>query len=62
MKNPSGGIDFYRPVCRFVCDEGNAVFYSRDGVLYNRSDDAPAPYLDKLQEARPSGAADPSGG
>ncbi len=62
VKNPSGGIDFYRPVCRFVCDEGNAVFYSRDGVLYNRSDDAPVPYLDKLQEARPSGAADPSGG
>ena len=62
VKNPSGGVDFYRPVCRFVCDEGNETFYSRDGVLYQRSDDAPAEYLDKLQTARPSGSADPSVG
>lgn len=59
VKNPSGGIDFYRPVCRFVCDEGNETFYSRDGVLYKRSDDTPAEYLGKLQVARPSGAAVP---
>ncbi len=59
VKNPSGGIDFYRPVCRFVCDEGNETFYSRDGVLYHRSDDTPAEYLDKLQKPRPSGSADP---
>ena len=60
VKNLSGGIDFYRPVYRFVCDEGNETFYSRDGVLYKRSDDAPVEYLDKLQKTRPSGSADPS--
>ena len=60
VKNPSGGIDFYRPVYRFVCDEGNETLYSRDGVLYKRSDDAPVEYLDKLQKTRPSGSADPS--
>ena len=59
VKNPSGGIDFYRPVCRFVCDEGNETFYSRDGVLYQRSDDASVERLTALQQARPSGSADP---
>ncbi len=62
VKNQSGGIDFYRPVCRFVCDEGNETFYSRDGVLYNRSDDTPVEYLSKLQEGRPSGSAGPGDG
>ena len=62
IRNPAGGIDFYRPVYRFVCDEGNETFYSRDGVLYKRSDDTPVEYLDALQEAKPSGSAEPSGG
>ena len=60
VTNPAGGIDFYRPVCRFVCDEGNETFYSRDGVLYRRSDDSPAEYLDKLRKAKPSGSAAPA--
>ena len=62
VKNPSGGIDFYRPVCRFVCDEENKTFYSRDGVLYKRSDDTPVEYLDALQVSLPSGSADPGAG
>ena len=62
VKNGSGGIDFYRPVCRFVCAEENETFYSRDGVLYQRSDDAPVENLDKLQQSRPSGSAEPGAG
>ena len=59
IRNASGGVDFYRPIDRFVCDEGNKTFYSRDGVLYKRSDDTPVEYLSTLQEAWPSGSAEP---
>ena len=62
IRNPSGGVDFCRPVVRFVCDEGNKTFYSRDGVLYTRSGDAPVEELSGLQEARPSGSSRPTAG
>lgn len=55
------GIAFYRPVCYFVCDDANPTLYSKDGVLYLRSDDTKLEVQDRLLERKESGSAAPDG-
>jgi hypothetical protein len=56
------GIAFYRPVCYFVCDDANPTLYSKDGVLYLRSDDTKLEVQDRLLERKEPGSASPAGG
>ena len=38
--NEDGSITFYHPVVCITCSEDNTTFYSKDGKLYHRANDA----------------------
>ena len=45
IRMPDGTVTVYEIDYRFNCSEENRTFYSRDGILYNRSDDKPVAKL-----------------
>ena len=45
IRMPDGTVTVYEIDYLFNCSEENRTFYSRDGILYNRSDDKPVAKL-----------------